>query len=66
MLNHKLLTLANIDSCRDWGHAKDYVRGMWLMLQQDSPGDFVLATGVAHSVQDFLNAAFEHLGITLR
>jgi len=48
-----------------WGHAKDYVLGMWLMLQQDLPQDFVLATGRTHSVRDFVNTAFAHLGVVL-
>ena len=43
--------LGNLDSMRDWGHARDYVEGMWLMLQQDTPDDFVLATGIMHSVR---------------
>ena len=46
--------LGNLDSMRDWGHAKDYVEGMWLMLQQDAPDDFVLATGMMHSVREFV------------
>jgi len=54
--------LGNLDSLRDWGHAKDYVEGMWLMLQQDAPDDFVLATGHMHSVREFLLAAFKHVG----
>jgi GDPmannose 4,6-dehydratase len=57
--------LGNIDAKRDWGHAKDYVEGMYLMLQQESGDDFVLATGHAHSVRDFLEVAFAHVGITL-
>jgi len=54
--------LGNLDSMRDWGHAKDYVEGMWLMLQQDSPDDFVLATGHMHSVREFVVAAFNYIG----
>lgn len=54
--------LGNLDSMRDWGHAKDYVEGMWLMLQQDSPDDFVLATGHMHSVREFVVAAFKYIG----
>lgn len=52
------LKLGNIDSVRDWGHAEDYVEGMWLMLQQEKPDDYVLATGQCHSVKEFLNIAF--------
>jgi GDPmannose 4,6-dehydratase len=59
------LFLGNLDARRDWGHAKDYVRAMWLMLQQNQPEDFVIATGVQHSVRDFLNWTAEELGITL-
>ncbi len=50
----KTLYLGNLDAQRDWGHAADYVRGMWMMLQQDSPGDYVLATGEMHAVRDFV------------
>lgn len=57
--------MGNLDSKRDWGHAKDYVRGMWLMLQQDEPEDFVLATGVTTSIRDFLKMAFENVGVEL-
>jgi len=56
------LELGNLDSQRDWGHAKDYVEGMWLMLQQESPEDFVLATGETHSVRQFLQLAFNEIG----
>lgn len=59
------LYLGNIDSLRDWGHAKDYVRMQWLMLQQDAPEDFVIATGVQHSVREFLVWAAAELGIAL-
>jgi GDPmannose 4,6-dehydratase len=61
-----ILTLGNLDAKRDWGHAKDYVEGMWLMMQQDVPEDFVLATGVTTTVRDFCKAVFLELGITLR
>merc|ERR1712141_903355 len=54
--------LGNLDSRRDWGHAKDYVEAMWLMLQQDAPDDFVLATGMMHSVREFVEAAFRYIG----
>ena len=57
------LALGNLDAQRDWGFAGDYVRAMWLMLQQDEPGDFVVATGVAHSVRDFCAQAFGHVGL---
>jgi len=59
------LELGNLDARRDWGHARDYVQGMWLMLQQDSPDDFVLATGHMHSVREFVVAAFKHVGIEI-
>jgi GDPmannose 4,6-dehydratase len=57
------LFLGNLDSKRDWGHAADYVEGMWLMLQQDSPRDYVVATGEAHSVREFLDAAAEYADV---
>ncbi len=60
------LRLGNLDARRDWGHARDYVEGMWLMLQQDKPGDYVLATGGARSVRDFVTAAFACTGIQIR
>ena len=59
------LFLGNLDAKRDWGHAKDFVRGMWLMVQQEQPDDFVLATGMATSVRDFVTRAFAHAGIDL-
>lgn len=59
------LYLGNLDAKRDWGHAKDYVEMQWLMLQQDEPEDFVIATGVQHSVRDFVNAAAEEIGIKI-
>jgi GDPmannose 4,6-dehydratase len=55
----KKITLGNIKSKRDWGHAEDYVKAMWLMLQKDEPGDYVIGTNVEHSVEDFLKKAFE-------
>lgn len=58
--------IGNMDAKRDWGHAKDYVEAMWLMLQQDKPEDFVIATGVTTKVRDFISAAFNEVGITLR
>jgi len=60
------LYLGNLDSLRDWGHAKDYVEMQWLMLQQDKAEDFVIATGVQYSVRDFVNAAAKELGISVR
>ena len=59
------LYLGNLSSLRDWGYAKDYVECMWLMLQQDEPEDFVIATGKQHSVRDFCYLAFKHVGIEL-
>ncbi len=59
------LYLGNLSSLRDWGYAKDYVECMWLMLQHDKPEDFVIATGVQHSVRDFCYYAFKHVGIEL-
>lgn len=60
------LYMGNIDALRDWGHAKDYVRMQWMMLQQDKPDDFVIATGIQYSVRDFINWSAAELGITLR
>jgi GDPmannose 4,6-dehydratase len=60
-----VLYLGNLDAQRDWGHAKDYIEGMWLMLQQEEPEDFVLATGVTTSVRDFIKIAFLELGIQI-
>ncbi len=57
------LRLGNLDAKRDWGYAGDYVEGMWLMLQQDTPDDYVLATGEAHSVREFCEIAFAHAGL---
>ena len=57
------LYLGNLDAKRDWGFAGDYVEAMWLMLQQDTPDDFVVATGETHSVKEFLDAVFEHAGL---
>ncbi len=61
-LQHELV-LGNMDSKRDWGYAGDYVRGMWMMLQQDTPGDYVLATGETHSIEEFVELAFAEVGI---
>jgi GDPmannose 4,6-dehydratase len=57
------LKLGNIDAQRDWGFAGDYVEAMWMMLQQDTPGDFVIATGIKHSVRDLVELAFRHVGL---
>jgi GDPmannose 4,6-dehydratase len=58
--------MGNMDALRDWGHAKDYVRMQWMMLQQDQPEDFVIATGVQYSVRQFIQWSAAELGITLR
>ena len=57
------LSIGNLDACRDWGFAGDYVRAMWLMLQQDTPDDYVISTGVAHSVKDLIEIAFTRAGL---
>lgn len=57
--------LGNLDAKRDWGHAKDYVEAMWLMLQQDKPDDYVIATGVVYSVRDFVNFAAPYFGMNI-
>lgn len=59
------ISLGNLNAKRDWGFAGDYVKGMWLMLQQDKPDDYVLATGETHTVREFVEAAFEHVGIKI-
>ncbi|MDR1205900.1 MAG: GDP-mannose 4,6-dehydratase [Peptococcaceae bacterium] len=61
-----VLELGNLDAKRDWGHSADYVRAMWLMLQQDQPDDYVVATGEAHTVREFVEAAFGCAGIAIR
>jgi GDPmannose 4,6-dehydratase len=61
----KTLYLGNLDAKRDWGHAREYVKGMWLMLQQDAPGDYVLATGQTNSVRQFVEWSFQEVGITI-
>lgn len=61
----KDIVLGNLNALRDWGHAKDYVEGMWRMLQQEKPDDFVLATGEMHSVREFVELSFAHVGITI-
>jgi len=60
------LALGNLDAKRDWGFAGDYVKAMWLMLQQDKPGDFVIATGRTHSVKDLVEIAFGHVGLNYK
>jgi len=62
----KKLKLGNLKAKRDWGHANDYVEAMWLMLQQDNPGDYVIGTGIEHSVEDFAKKAFLHVGLNYR
>lgn len=61
----KILYLGNLDSKRDWGYAKDYVEAMWMMLQQDKPEDYVIATGEAHSVREFVELAFKELNVEI-
>jgi len=62
----KTLYLGNIDAKRDWGHARDYIEGMWMMLQQDEPDDYVLATGETHTVREFVEKAFKVVGTTVK
>lgn len=62
----KEVRLGNLDARRDWGHAREYVRAMWLMLQQDQPDDYVIATGEQHAVREFAELAFAHLGLDYR
>jgi GDPmannose 4,6-dehydratase len=57
------LRLGNLEAQRDWGYAKDYVEAMWMMLQQDEPDDYVIATGETHSVREFCELAFSHVGL---
>ena len=64
--SNTVLTLGNLESLRDWGAAEDYVEGMWRMLQQNEPGDYVLATGETHSVREFVERAFSYIGMTLK
>ena len=58
------ITLGNLESKRDWGYSPDYVKCMWLMLQQNEPDDYVVATGKDHTIREFLDAAFKHIGVT--
>jgi len=62
----KKLKLGNIKSKRDWGHAQDYVKAMWTMVQQKTPGDYVVGTGIEHSVEDFAKRAFEYVGLNYK
>ena len=61
----KKLALGNLDAKRDWGHARDYVKAMWLMLQQDEADDYVVATGRAASVREFCKLAFDYVGLNM-
>lgn len=61
-----VLRLGNLDAKRDWGHAKDYVEAMWLMLQQETPDDYVIASGKTYSVREFVNKAFDAVGVTIK
>ncbi len=65
MAQQDVLYLGNLDAKRDWGYAKDYVEAMWLMLQQDHPDDYVIATGETHTVREFVELAFKEIGITI-
>ena len=62
----KKISLGNVKSSRDWGHAKDFVNAMWLMLQQDNPDDYIIGTGQKHTVEDFANTAFSHVGLNYK
>jgi GDPmannose 4,6-dehydratase len=64
--HQKTLYLGNLDAKRDWGHARDYIEGMWMMLQQDEPDDYVLATGETHTVREFVEKAFAVAGINIK
>ena len=68
IINNKIqyISVGNLDSKRDWGHAKDYVYGMWLMLQQDKPEDYVLATGKTQTVREFIEKSFQYKGFTIK
>ncbi|CAM9422117.1 unnamed protein product [Sphacelaria rigidula] len=61
----KTIYLGNLDAKRDWGHAKDYIKGMWLMVQRDEPDDYVLSTGECHSVKEFVEEAFKYIGMEI-
>lgn len=60
------VTLGNLDACRDWGHAQDFVRSMWMIMQQPAPGDYVVATGTMRSIRDLCEVAFRHVGLDYR
>ena len=62
----KEIRLGNLDARRDWGHAKDYVRAMWMMMQQPDPDDYIISTGVTHTVEEFAERAFRHLGLDFK
>ena len=62
----KELRLGNLDAERDWGHARDYVEAMWLMMQQDKPEDFVIGTGISNSVRTMVETAFNHIGLNYK
>ena len=62
----KKIKLGNVEAKRDWGHAKDYVNAMWLMLQENEGGDYVVGTGKQHSVEDFAKKAFAHVGLNYK
>ena len=64
--NAENIEIGNLDARRDWGHAKDYVEAMWRILQSNEPRDWVVATGVAHSVREFIEEAFKHVGVILK
>jgi GDPmannose 4,6-dehydratase len=64
--DQEVVTLGNLDSTRDWGHARDYVEMMWLMMQQETPDDYVIATNEAHSVREFVETAFKRIGVTIK
>ena len=63
LVDNGKLRLGNLDAMRDWGYAKEYVTAMWLMLQQDKPDDFIIATNTIYSVRDLCQIAFEHVGL---
>ncbi|UYV62530.1 GMDS [Cordylochernes scorpioides] len=62
----EFLELGNLNSKRDWGHAKDYIEAMWLMLQQEKPEDFVISSGEVHSVREFVELAFSNIGMEIK
>ena len=64
-VNKNYLELGNLDAKRDWGHAKEYVKAQWMMLQQEQPDDYVIATGKCYSIREFAKKAFEYVGIEI-